>query len=124
MDYVTVRELREKSGEIWQRVEAGEEFVVTRNGKPFALLVHTEPSEVEAALRAHRAARFGALVAQIQAHARETGADQLTDEEIQAEIDAVRRERRGAALVAAEPAPTPLARTKGISDGRRDARRR
>ena len=42
MDYVTVRELREKSGEIWQRVEAGEEFVITRNGKPFALLCRLE----------------------------------------------------------------------------------
>lgn len=100
MDYVTVRELREKSGEIWQRVEAGEEFIVTRNGKPFALLVHTEPSEVEAALRAHRAARLGAVVARIQAHARETGADQLTDEDIQAEIDAVRKRTRRRAATA------------------------
>lgn len=94
MDYVTVRELREKSGEIWQRVEAGEEFVVTRNGKPFALLVHTEPNQVEATLRAHRAARLGAVVARIQAHARVNGADQLTDEDIQVEIDAVRNEQR------------------------------
>ena len=91
MDYVTVRELREKSREIWQRIEAGEEFVVTRNGKPFALLLHTEPSEVEAALRAHRAARFGAVVKRLQAQARASGADRLTDEDIQAEIDAVRR---------------------------------
>ena len=59
MDYVTVRELREKSGEIWQRVEAGEEFVVTRNGKPFALLVHTEPAAVEDKLRALRLQAFG-----------------------------------------------------------------
>ena len=123
MDYVTVRELREKSGEIWRRVEAGEEFVVTRNGKPFALLVHTEPTEVEAALRAHRAARLGAVVARMQAHARASGADQLSDEDIQIEIDAVRRERRGA-LVAAEPAPPRLARAKAAADGRRDARRR
>ncbi len=43
MDYVTVRELREKSREIWQRIEAGEEFVVTRNGKPFALLLQPNP---------------------------------------------------------------------------------
>lgn len=124
MDYVTVRELREKSGAIWQRVEAGEEFVVTRNGKPFALLVHTEPSEVEAALRAHRAARLGAVVTRIQAHARATGADQLTDDDIQAEIDAVRRERRAAALVASEPAP-PLSDSATAGTGaRRNARRR
>lgn len=91
MDYVTVRELCEKSREIWQRIGAGEELVVTRNGKPFALLLHAEPSEVEAALRAHRAARFGAAVRRLQAQARASGADQLTDEDIQAEIDAVRR---------------------------------
>lgn len=94
MDFVTVRELREKSGEIWQRVGAGEEFVVTRNGKPFALLVHTEPGEVETVLRAHRAARFGAALSRLQVQARDSGADRLTDEEIQAEIDAARAERR------------------------------
>lgn len=124
MDYVTVRELREKSGEIWQRVEAGEEFVVTRNGKPFALLVHTEPGQVEAALRAHRAARFGVALARIQAHARETGAYRLTDEEIQAEIDAARRERGPATLKVAEPAPPTPARAGATTAGRRDARRR
>jgi prevent-host-death family protein len=93
MDYITVRELREKSGEVWQRIESGEEIIVTRNGKPFALLLHTQPSEVEAALRAHRAARFGAVLARLQAQARASGADKTTDKEIQAEIDAVRAER-------------------------------
>lgn len=94
MDYVTVRELREKSGEIWQRVEAGEEFVVTRNGKPFALLVQTQPSEVEATLRAHRALRLGSVVQRLQAQARASGADQLTDDAIQSEITAMRGGRR------------------------------
>lgn len=110
MDYVTVRELREKSGEIWQRVDAGEEFVVTRNGKPFALLLHTEPSEVESALRAYRAARFGAVVARIQAAAASSAADQLSDEQIQAEIDAVRRAGARTAPALAEPAARPPAR--------------
>lgn len=96
MDYVTVRELREKSGEVWQRIEAGEEIIVTRNGKPFALLLHTQPSEVEAALRAHRAARMGAVLERLRAQARQSGADKMTDKEIQAEIGAVRAERRAA----------------------------
>ncbi len=91
MDYVTVRELREKSGEVWQRIEGGEEIVVTRNGKPFALLLATQPSELEEMVRAHRAARFGAVVKRMQAQAKQSGADQMTDEQIQAEIDAVRR---------------------------------
>ncbi len=97
MDYVTVRELRDKSGQVWQRVEAGEEFVVTRNGRPCALLLHAEPSQVEELLRAHRAARLGAAIRRLQEHARSKGLDRLSDDEVQAEIDARRRERATAA---------------------------
>lgn len=96
MDYVTVRELREQSGKVWQRVEAGEEIVVTRNGKPFALLLHTPPGEVEDALRAWRAARFGAVLERIHAHVEAKGLDRITAKEMEAEIAAVRRERRTA----------------------------
>lgn len=96
MDYVTVRELREKSGEIWQRVDAGEEFVVTRNGKPFALLVHTEPQAVEDKLRALRLQSFREAWDALARQAQASGAAELTDAEIQAEIDAVRQERRHA----------------------------
>ena len=99
MDFVTVRELRDKSGEIWQRVEAGEEFVVTRNGKPFALLVHTEPAAVEAKLRALRLHAFSQAWNDLASQARAGGAADLSDDEIHAEIDAVRRKRRGAATV-------------------------
>lgn len=97
MDYVTVRELREKSGAIWQRVEAGEEFVVTRNGKPFALLVHTEPAAVEDRLRALRLQTFNDAWQALSRQAQDNGLAELTEEEIQAEIDAVRQEQRDAA---------------------------
>ena len=96
MDYVTVRELRAQSGKIWERIDAGEEIVVTRNGKPFALLLHTEPNEVEEALRVHRAARFGAVLDRIQAHAKAKGLNRITEKEIEAEIAASRKERRAA----------------------------
>jgi hypothetical protein len=39
MDFVTVRELRSESAKIWAKLEAGEEMAITRNGKPFAILV-------------------------------------------------------------------------------------
>jgi antitoxin (DNA-binding transcriptional repressor) of toxin-antitoxin stability system len=94
MDYVTVRELREQSGKVWQRIEAGEEIIVTRNGKPFALLLHTEPAEVEAVLRAHRAARLGAVLERLQAQARQSGAAKMTHEAVQDEIAAARAQRR------------------------------
>lgn len=97
MDYVSADDLGRKPDEICKRVEAGEEFVVTRDGRPFALLVPTRPEDVDKHLRALRAARFGAAFERLQAQARASGADQLTDAEIQAEIDAVRAERRRSA---------------------------
>lgn len=95
MDYVTVRELRAESAKVWDRVEAGEEIVITRNGKPFALLLHTAPAEVESALRAYRAARLGTVLDRIQAHAVAQGLDEISDEAIAAEISAVRVARSG-----------------------------
>ena len=100
MDYITVRELREQSGKVWARIEAGEEIVVTRNGKPFALLLHTEPSEVEAAVRAHRASRLGAVLQRLQTQARRSGASELTDSDIAAEIAAVRAQADAPAAAA------------------------
>lgn len=94
MDYVTVRELREKSGEVWQRIEASEEIVVTRNGKPVAILAPTQPSQVEDQLRALRAARFGAALKAVQAQAVAQGLDKMSQAQINAEIAAARKERR------------------------------
>lgn len=94
MDFVTVRELRTDSARVWDKIAAGEEFVITRNGTPFAIMVPTQPSEVEDKLRALRAASFGSALHEVQRRAAETGVDRMTLEEINAEIAAARKERR------------------------------
>lgn len=94
MDFVTVRELRAESAKVWDKIDAGEEIVLTRNGKPFAIIAPTLPSEVESNLRALRAARFGAALAEMHRHAAATGLDRMTLEEINAEIAAARKEIR------------------------------
>lgn len=94
MDFVTVRELRTDSARVWDEIAAGKEFVITRNGKPFAIMAPSRPSEVEDKLRALRAASFGAALRQMQRHAAKTGLDNMTLEEINAEIAQVRKERR------------------------------
>jgi prevent-host-death family protein len=96
MDYLAVNELSRKPGEVWRRVEAGQAVGVTRRGAPIAVVIGVGLDEADV-LRAYRAARFGAAVRRLQESARASGADRLTDEEIQAEIDAVRHERRRAA---------------------------
>jgi prevent-host-death family protein len=94
MDFVTVRELRAESGKVWEKIEAGEEMVITRNGKPFALLVGTDSASLEDNLLALRRAKFSRLLAEQHKRAVELGLDKMTMEEIDAEIDAVRKERR------------------------------
>ena len=94
MEFVTVSELRTDSARIWEQIAAGKEFVITRNGKPFAIMAPTQPSEVEDKIRALRAAGFGAALRQMQRHAAKTGLDKMTLEEINAEIAAARKERR------------------------------
>lgn len=94
MDFVTVRELRAESGKVWDRVAAGEEIVLTRNGKPFALVVPTAPADLEATLRAVRLRKLRQVVDALRRQARDNGADKLTDVQINAEIAAVRKARR------------------------------
>lgn len=93
MDFVTVRELRGESARIWEKLDQGEEIVLTRNGKPFAVLVSTRPEEVEETVRAIRAERLGSRLRHLQGHALERGLDQIREEEIAAEIAASRQER-------------------------------
>ena len=94
MDFVTVREFRTQPAKVWKKLESGKELVVTRNGKPFALLTYTEPNQVEENLLAIRQARIDRTLAEIWRRSKALGLDKLSMAEINAEIAAVRRERR------------------------------
>lgn len=71
---VTQRELRNDSGEIMRRLDAGEEFVVTRNGMPVGELTP---------LRRHR------FVSSVAAVAMFRGAPPLDAERFRADLDAI-----------------------------------
>jgi antitoxin (DNA-binding transcriptional repressor) of toxin-antitoxin stability system len=90
MDFVTTKELRAESGKVWAKIEAGEEIVITRNGKPFALMTATQPNRVEEDIKLIRRAHAVAAVDKMRAQAKASGLDQMTLEEINAEISAVR----------------------------------
>jgi antitoxin (DNA-binding transcriptional repressor) of toxin-antitoxin stability system len=46
MRFVTVRDFRTKSAEIWKTLPEEQEMVVTNNGKPIALLLPTNDRDV------------------------------------------------------------------------------
>ena len=94
MDFVSVRELRTQSAAVWDALSKEKDLVVTSNGKPIALLSATTASTLEASLAALRQARAQLAIAAMQERARKTGADRLTLEDVSAEIEAARRQRR------------------------------
>ena len=95
MKCVSVRELRSRSAAVWRSLAREKDLVVTAKGKPIAVLSATTTSTLKASLAALRQARAQLAVGAMQRRARETGADRLTLEDVNAEIDAVRRSREG-----------------------------
>lgn len=94
MRFITVRELRLRGRDIWRTLGEGEEAIMTVNGNPVALLIGIREGELEEVLITVRQVRAQAAVSRMRETARQRGLDRLADEEIETEIDAVRRERR------------------------------
>ncbi|MBI3576331.1 MAG: hypothetical protein HY083_11875 [Gammaproteobacteria bacterium] len=94
MDFITLREFRTQPGKVWKKLAKVRELVVTRNGKPFALLTETSPIKLEDDLRALRRAKAETAVASLRHAARERGLGVLSLKEINAEIRAARKEAK------------------------------
>ena len=94
MDFVTLREFRTQPGKVWKKLAKARELVVTRNGKPFALLTETSSTKLEDDLRALRRAKAEAAVASLRRTAREGGLAAMPTKAIDAEIRAARKEAK------------------------------
>lgn len=93
MKFLSVRDLRGKSAEIWKLLPKEREMVITSNGRPVAILAAITESNLEESLSAFRQARAVEAVASLQRKSVEQGTDKLTMDEINAEIKAVRKKR-------------------------------
>jgi antitoxin (DNA-binding transcriptional repressor) of toxin-antitoxin stability system len=93
MKFISVRDLRGKSAEVWKELPAEREVVVTNNGRPIAILSAVSESNLEESLAAIRQARAAEAVMSLQRRSVEKGTDEISMEEIDAEIKAVRKKR-------------------------------
>jgi prevent-host-death family protein len=93
MKFVSVRDLRNKSGQLWKELPEEREMVVTSNGRPIAILATISESNLEESLTAFRQARAIEAVASLQRRSVEQGTDKISRDEINAEIKAVRKNR-------------------------------
>ncbi len=115
MDFVSVRDFRTQPGEVWKKLAQQHELVVTRNGKPFAILTETSPTSLYADLdsrhtaldynavsdggptRPHldldslQGASFDKILAAAWTISEQAGTSGMSMEEIIAEIEAARR---------------------------------
>jgi len=94
MEFITVRELRNQSAEVWQRLKKEKELVITSNGKPIAVISPILGGSLEESLKLIRRVRALHAVEKIQEKSAKSGLDQLTDPEIAAEIKSARKRQR------------------------------
>jgi antitoxin (DNA-binding transcriptional repressor) of toxin-antitoxin stability system len=93
MKFISVRDLRSKSAQVWKQLPQEREMIITSNGRPIAIIAAISDSDLEESLSAFRQARAVEAVASLQRRSVEMGNDKITMDEIDAEIKAVRRKR-------------------------------
>ena len=94
MDFITLREFRTQPGKVWKKLAKARALVVTRNGKPFALLTETTPTSLDEDLTNLRRARFGRVLSTFRELAKARGLDKLSPKTINAIIHEARKARR------------------------------
>ena len=93
MRFVSIRELRNQSALVWKALAQEKDLVITSNGKPIALLSAMVEENLEESLGAVRRARAQAAATALQQASLQAGNNRLSLADINAEIDAARRER-------------------------------
>ena len=93
MKFVSIRDLRGKSAEVWKKLPDEREMIITSNGRPIAILAAVNESNMEESLSAFRQARAVEAVASLQRRSVEQGTHKISMDEIDAEIRSVRRKR-------------------------------
>lgn len=90
MKFLSVSDLETQSAQVWKELPVQKEMVVTSNGKPIALLSSIDEKNLDQVLAAFRQARATSALASIQYESTQNGTDEMSLEEINAEIREVR----------------------------------
>ncbi|MCX5880893.1 MAG: type II toxin-antitoxin system Phd/YefM family antitoxin [Deltaproteobacteria bacterium] len=93
MKFLSVRDLRGKSAQVWKDLPNEREMIITSNGRPVAILAAINETNLEESLKAFRQARAVEAVASLQRRSVDQGIDRITMDEIDAEIKSIREKR-------------------------------
>ncbi len=89
MNFYSVRDLRTDSKSMWNNLSSGKEVVITKNGKPAALMLDISSDNFEVTLQAIRQAK--AMISFNNMRSRAASHGYMSDKEIEAEIKATRK---------------------------------
>lgn len=93
MKFVTVRDFRIRPGEVWKNLEKDEEVIITSNGKPIAMLTGISDVTFDETIKVFRRTKAEIAILRMRKTAIKQGLSDLSPEEIEAEIKAVRKAR-------------------------------
>jgi len=94
MKFLSVRDLKTKSSQVWKDLPGQKDMVITSNGRPIAILSSVNENNLERVLSAFRQTRTMEAVTSIQYESVRKGTDKITLEEINNEIKTVRSKRK------------------------------
>ncbi len=93
MKFISVRDLKTKSSQIWEGLSEQKELIITNNGRPIAILSSIDENNLEQTLKDLRRVRSSNAVASLQYESVKRGTDKITMDEIDSEIHSVRANR-------------------------------
>ncbi len=93
MKFITVRDLKIKTRDVWTLLNEEGDVIITSNGKPIAILSDLTDGDVETSLAVLRRSRAVMAVNKLQRRAVEKGVNNLTNKEIEEEIHSVHKDR-------------------------------
>jgi len=93
MRFVSVRELRSHTSQLWRDLAEERDLVVTNHGKPVAILSATTEESLERSLAEIRRQRARDALRGIRREAARRGLDRMSMEQIDAEIHTARARR-------------------------------
>ncbi len=86
MKFITVRDFRTSPAQIWKQLPGEQEFIITNNGKPIALLTPLTDETLEETIQTIRKARALNTVRKMQELSIKKGTYTMSEDEIENEI--------------------------------------
>ena len=97
MEFVTIRDLRLKPAEVWDKLRQQREIILTSNGRPVAVIAGVGENDVEETVTALRRGRAQAACGYVGL-GQGPALDKLSAAGIESEIVRSRQERRSASV--------------------------